>query len=201
MTHSIKRRLGQTLGLFLLFNSSVFAQTTEPLEQVNTENSYIRFQATYTPQRHAAFRSDYASQNSLTSARDKMYTASVTAHAGARLWEGGEGYLNVEAAQGVPFTRNLIGLGTYTNGEITRAAGAQPIYYRQRLFLRQTWNQGGGQEILEPELNQLAGTVDKNRVVLTAGNFSILDVFDDNAYAKDIRLLGRCTRFWMGGNT
>lgn len=34
----------------------------------------------------------------------------------------------------------------------------------------------------------MAGTVDKNRVVLTVGNFSSLDVFDDNAYAKDPRV-------------
>ena len=33
----------------------------------------------------------------------------------------------------------------------------------------------------------MAGRVTKDRVVLTVGNFSVLDIFDDNAYAKDPR--------------
>jgi hypothetical protein len=41
----------------------------------------------------------------------------------------------------------------------------------------------------------MAGWIDKNRFVLTAGNFSTLDVFDDNAYAKDPR-----TQFMNWGN-
>jgi high affinity Mn2+ porin len=36
--------------------------------------------------------------------------------------------------------------------------------------------------------NQMAGWVDKNRFVLTLGNFSTLDVFDPNTYAKDPRV-------------
>ena len=55
------------------------------------------------------------------------------------------------------------------------------------MFLRQTWNQGGPAERVGSDLNQLAGFVDTNRLVLTAGNFSVLDVFDSNAYAKDPR--------------
>jgi hypothetical protein len=97
--------------------------------------------------------------------------------------------------QGVPFSTDLIGLGGFTNGEITRASGSAPKVYRQRLFLRQTWNQGGGAERIDADLNQLAGAVDKNRLVLTAGNFSTLDVFDRNSYAKDPR-----TQFMNWGN-
>ena len=41
---------------------------------------------------------------------------------------------------------------------------------------------------MDADLNQMAGTVDRNRVVLTLGNFSTLDVFDDNRYAKDPRV-------------
>jgi hypothetical protein len=116
-----------------------------------------------------------------------MYTFSLTAHWGTRLWSGGELYFNPEITSGVPFTGNLVGLGGFTNGDITRAAGTTPKVYRQRLFIRQTWNEGGGTEKVESDFNQMAGTVDKNRTVLTVGNFSTLDVFDDNAYAKDPR--------------
>jgi hypothetical protein len=104
-------------------------------------------------------------------------------------------YYNPEVTSGVPFSGNLVGLGGFTNGEITRAGGSKPHLYRQRLFVRQTWNHGGEQEQIESDFNQMAGLVDKNRFVLTAGNFSTLDVFDDNAYAKDPR-----TQFMNWGN-
>jgi hypothetical protein len=151
------------------------------------EDTTNRWQATYNGQRHPAFREAYSGPYSLTAAHDTLYTLSLTAHLGLRPWRDGEIYFNPELTQGVPFTRALVGLGGFTNGEITRAGGSKPKLYRQRLFLRQTFNQGGGSEKVEGELNQMAGTVDRNRVVVTAGNFSTLDVFDDNAYAKDPR--------------
>jgi hypothetical protein len=154
-----------------------------------------RFQATYNWQKHPGFGAGYSGANSLTAPADKMYTFSATAHLGARVWKGGELYFNPEVVQGVPFAGNLVGLGGFTNGEITRAAGTSPTFYRQRLFLRQTWGQGGGREKVEGDFNELAGTVDKNRIVLTVGNFSTLDVFDGNAYAKDPR-----TQFMNWGN-
>lgn len=159
------------------------------------EETSARYQATFNGQRHGAFRSPYDSANSLTAARDKMHTFSATAHWGMRPWQGGELYFNPELAGGVPFGRNLVGLGGFTNGEITRAGGADPKPYVQRLFLRQTWNRGGGSERIEGDFNQMAGTVDRRRIVVTAGNFSTLDVFDDNAYAKDPR-----TQFMNWGN-
>ena len=161
----------------------------------STENVSARYQVTYNGQMHPSFRSEVSGLNSLTAASDRMFTFSATAHWGARVWEGGEIYFNPELAAGVPFAGNLVGLGGFTNGEITRAGGAQPKPYVQRLFVRQTWNQGGGQEKVASDFNQMAGWVDKNRVVLTAGNFSTLDVFDDNAYAKDPR-----TQFMNWGN-
>lgn len=151
------------------------------------EETTARFQTTWNWQKHPAFRESYSGANSLTAAADKMYTFTTTAFLGFRSWQGGEIYLNPEVSQGVPFSGNLVGLGGFTNGEITRAAGTNPTLYRQRLFLRQTWNNGGGTEKVESDLNQMAGVVDKNRFVLTVGNFSTLDVFDPNAYAKDPR--------------
>jgi hypothetical protein len=164
-------------------------------EETETENVSARYQVTYNSQTHPSFRSAVSGVNSLTAAADRMFTFSATAHWGARVWDGGEIYVNPELAAGVPFAGNLVGLGGFTNGEITRAAGTTPKPYLQRLFLRQTWNQGGGQEKVEGDFNQMAGFVDKNRFVLTLGNFSTLDVFDDNAYAKDPR-----TQFMNWGN-
>lgn len=160
-----------------------------------TQDWDVKYQATYNWQKHPSFNAAYTGQNSLLRPAEKMYTFSATAHLGARVWRGGEVYLNIEAVQGVPFSGALVGLGSFTNGEITRAAGTSLSYYRQRLFLRQTWNRGGGDERQDSDFNQLAGAVSRNRVVLTAGNFSTLDVFDDNSYAKDPR-----TQFMNWGN-
>ena len=161
----------------------------------DTEDTTARYQLTYNWQHHDSFRANYSGANSLLPHSERMYTFSTTAHWGFRPWQDGELYFNPEVTSGVPFSGNLVGLGGFTNGEITRAGGPTPKLYRQRLFVRQTWNRGGEREPLESDFNQMAGWVDKNRFVLTAGNFSTLDVFDDNAYAKDPR-----TQFMNWGN-
>lgn len=145
-----------------------------------------KIQATYLWQKKPGFNAAYSGPNSLRPDKEISYTFTTTAYLGFRPWQGGELYFNPEVTQGEPFS-NLTGLGGFTNGEVTRVAGPNPKAYRQRLFLRQTWNRGGGEEKVESDINQLAGVVDKNRFVLTAGNFSTLDVFDENAYAKDPR--------------
>ena len=53
--------------------------------------------------------------------------------------------------------------------------------------MRQTFGFGGEQEELASGQQQLAGKVDVNRLTLQAGKFSVGDVFDGNAYAKDTR--------------
>jgi hypothetical protein len=169
-------------------------------QDVEFEDTQVKFQATYIGQRHKSFGekrpanfdfSKYSGDGnpvfSLTNVSDKSYTATITGYFGFRPWQGGELYLDPEITQGVPFTGSLIGLGGFYNGEITRAAGTNPKIYRQRLFWRQTWNLGGGSQQVESDLNWMAGTVDKNRFVLTAGNFSTLDIFDKNRYSNDPR--------------
>lgn len=144
-------------------------------------------QTTFIRQEHPAFRAAYTGANSLTPDRDMSYTLTNTAFIGKRAWQNGEFYLNIEELQARPFTENLVGVGTAPNGEVTRSAGSDPAFYVPRFFLRQTVNLGGDTQRVESAANQLAGTVQTNRVVLTAGKFSTLDIFDDNAYAKDPR--------------
>ena len=153
---------------------------------IESENWTARFQTTYIWQKKPGFGAAYSGQNSLLATPGKSYTFTTTAYLGFRPWAGGELYFNPEITQGVPFS-NLSGMGGFSNGELTKATGSNPKVYRQRAFLRQTWNLGGGSEAVEPDLNQMAGLVDRNRFVLTVGNFSTLDVFDDNTYAKDPR--------------
>lgn len=172
--------------LLMICCSSRFTSIAQTIDE--TEESNAKYQITLNRQYHPGFNSSTPSgPNTLTNGPDSMYTTSATAHWGYRAWDSGEIYFDPEMVTGVPFTGNLVGLGGFTNGEITRAAGVKPSFYRQRLFLRQTWGDGGDKEKLESDFNQLAGYADKNRKVLTIGNFSILDVFDGNSFAKDPR--------------
>jgi high affinity Mn2+ porin len=156
--------------------------------QADTEQEdwQIKGQATYVRQKSESFRSPYSDQHSLAANGESGYTFTSTLFAGLRPWRGGEIYLNIEAGQGNPLS-GLDGLGGFSNGEATRVSGTQLKAYRQRLFLRQTWNLGGASETVESAFNQMAGTVEHDRFVLTLGNFSTLDIFDNNAYAKDPR--------------
>jgi hypothetical protein len=151
------------------------------------EEAYgAKIQTTYVWQRKYPFGAAYSGPNSLSPDIEKSYSFTATAALGARIWRGGEVYLDPEVAQGVPLSR-LTGLGGFSNGEIARTSGPTPTWYAARFFVRQTWGLGGGREAIESEANQLAGSADKRRLVLTAGKLSIQDLFDDNAYSHDPR--------------
>lgn len=143
-------------------------------------------QTTYVWQRKPAFDAAYSGDNSLGAARAKSYSFTATLDLGMRLWKGAEFHFNPEVAQGVAFSE-LHGLGGLPNGELAKTAGTNPTLYRARAFLRQTWGLGGDTEKIDADFNQFANVVDKRRVVLTAGNFAVPDVFDAVSYAQDPR--------------
>jgi len=171
-------------GAALLPTGAAHAQDSAPAPAEENFNFYG--QATYIWQKKPAFRAAYTGENSLLPQAEKSYTFTTTAFIGWRPWAGGELYFNPEAAQGVALS-GLHGLGGYVNGEMARTSGPNLKLYRARLFLRQTWGTGGGRETLESGPNQLAGSVDKDRWTLTAGNLAVTDVFDNNAYSHDPR--------------
>src|SRR6266404_1351319 len=75
----------------------------------------------------------------------------------------------------------------YPSGEAFKLGKVDPYVLVQRGFLRQTIDLSGETEKLEPDLNQLGGTQTANRLVVTIGKYSIVDVFDTNKYAHDPR--------------
>ncbi len=144
-------------------------------------------QTTYINQRYNNFTSSYSGMNSMSAERAMSYTWSGTLFFGARLAPNTDVYFNPEVISGVAFS-GLTGLGGFTNGEGSKAVGAQAKFYSARAFVRHTINQEGNKEVLENEANQITQTVSSNRVVVTAGQFSTLDIFDDSRYAKDPRV-------------
>ena len=143
-------------------------------------------QATYVWQAKPAFDAAYTGPASLAPWRETGYSFSATAAFGVRPWQGAELYFDPEVVQGKAMS-GLHGLGGMTNGEQQKTSGTNPTFYRARLFLRQTWNLGGDMQPVESDMNQLAGSVASRRVVLTAGNLAVSDIFDANSQAHDAR--------------
>jgi hypothetical protein len=160
--------------------------SAEPAVPQAAEDFAVHGQNTYIWQRKPAFRSPYEGANSLTGARAKSYSNSLSFDLGFRPWQGAELHVNPEVIQGVPFS-DLHGMGGLSNGELAKVTSANPTAYLARVFVRQTWNLDGETETQEAGFNQLAGPVSARRVVLTAGKFSALDVFDASLYGHDPR--------------
>lgn len=160
-------------------------------------------QSTYIWQQKDNFRSSYYGQNSLTNRTEggggKSYTWSVTGFFGTRLWEGAEAYYNPEMFEGTPFTGSLVGLGGIQNGELQKGSFAPPTYYNARAFLKQTIGLGGGKIHLDSGPNQIAGEIDKNRIVLSYGKVASLDYFDQNTYSHDPRTQFQNFALWSMG--
>lgn len=169
------------------------ASFANDLDWLPTEGEFLGLpvnmhgQTTYINQRYNNFNSGYSGMNSLSAQKSMSYTWSGTLFFGARLAPNTDIYFNPEVVSGVPFS-GLVGLGGFTNGEATKANGAQAKFYSARAFARQTFNQEGEKVLLENDANQVTQTVSSNRVVVTAGQFSTLDIFDDSKYAKDPRI-------------
>lgn len=143
-------------------------------------------QTTFIWQAKPAFASPYSGPNSLAGHEERSYSFTATLDLGLRLWRGAQLHLNPELAQGAPLS-NMTGAGGLSNGELSRTSGPHLIGYRARLFLLQRFDAGGEQEAIEPEFNELGGTATARRWTLVLGNFSLLDFFDNNPYAKDPR--------------
>jgi hypothetical protein len=143
-------------------------------------------QATYLRQWKPAFGSPYAGANSLSRARAASYSFTSTLYLAARVGDGWEAYFNPEFTQGIPFSQ-LRGVGGFTNGELARTSGPTLIAYTARAFLRKTWNLGGDWEEKASEANQVATRYAAERIVLTAGTMSVLDIFDAVDYSRDAR--------------
>ncbi len=141
----------------------------------------------YKPLMHAPYTNVNGSPNSLWPQAERGFTSTFTLFAGLRLWPGAEAYAVPEFIAERPFS-NLHGLGGSTeNFELQKTGAEAPTLYRSRLYLRQTINLGGGHVEKTSDPMQLAAVVDSRRLVFTAGNFSVLDVFDRNNVVGDLR--------------
>jgi high affinity Mn2+ porin len=142
-------------------------------------------QATYTEQESDGFHSPYAGANSLSPDMGRE-TSDATLYLGARLWRGAELWVNPEVDEGAGLDDTL-GLAGFSSGEAYKVGRNAPYFRLQRLFIRQTLNLGGAVSNADAAPNQFALPQSSNRLVLTLGKISVVDIFDTNRYAHDPR--------------
>lgn len=142
-------------------------------------------QATYTEQETDGFHAPYAGPNSLSPSIGRE-TADATLYLGARLWRGAELWLNPEVDQGFGLDDTL-GLAGFSSGEAYKVGRKAPYFRLQRAFFRQTINLGAVAGETDAGPNQLAAQQSADRLVVTVGKLSVVDIFDVNRYAHDPR--------------
>ncbi len=152
-------------------------------------NAYGQF--SYISSWHTPFSAAYtnanSSTNSLVPAAEQSSTTTATLFLGLRLWPGAEAYFVPEFISELPFSQ-LRGIGgAIQNFELQKTGSPTGQVYRSRLYARQTIGFGGGPVEKTSDPMQLATVVDKRRLVVTAGNFTILDMFDKNSVTGDPR--------------
>ncbi len=153
-------------------------------------NAYGQF--TYIYGWKQAFSAPYTnlngSTNSLLPTPEQSFTGTATLYLGAHLWQGGEAYFVPELISEKPLS-NLKGLGgAIQDFELQKGGAEDPTLYRSRAYVQQTIGLGGDPVVMDSGPTQLGTTYSSRRFVVHAGNFSILDFFDKNAFDIDPRL-------------
>lgn len=153
---------------------------------VKTEWWAFHAQSTLVTQYHPKFDSAYRGANSLDPGSRADETTDLTGYAGIAPWKGAELWIDPEVDQGFGLS-NTLGIEGFPSAEGYKVGHSYPYPKVHRLFLRQTLGLGGGQEKVDPDLNQLGGVRDANRLVFTVGKLGVVDIFDNNKFAHDAR--------------
>jgi high affinity Mn2+ porin len=147
------------------------------------DNVNLHGQTTFVWQGYPAFRSAFTGPNSLPSGGEGRETWDITLFAGVRLWQGAEFWANPEVDQGFGLDTTH-GVAGFTSAEAYKLGFDYPYARVQRYFVRQTIDLGGETQKVDADINQFAGSQTANRLVLTVGKFSVVDIFDTNKYAN-----------------
>ncbi len=127
------------------------------------------------------------SNNSLLPTPEQSFTGSATLYVGAKPWKGAEVYFVPELIAERPLSQ-LKGLGgAVQDFELQKGGAETPTLYVSRIFLQQTFELGGSKVVQASGPMQLGETQKSRRLDFVAGNFSILDFFDKNAFDIDPR--------------
>ncbi|MGO9361656.1 MAG: carbohydrate porin [Xanthobacteraceae bacterium] len=152
-------------------------------------------QATATWQGYPPFSAAFSGPKSLPPGGQGSEVNDVDIFVGYRFLPGLELWFNPEINEGSGLG-GTTGVVNYVNNEAYKIGQAEPYSRIQRLFVRDTISLGGAAENIDSDLTHFAQTTTADRLVLTAGRFSVIDIFDTNRYANSPK-----TQFWNWGNT
>ena len=147
------------------------------------DNLSFHGQTTFVWQGYPAFRSPYQGVQSLPGGGEGRETVDVTLFAGVRLWQGAQLWVDPEIDQGFGLA-DTHGVAGFPSAESYKLGFTYPYARVQRYFIRQTIDLGGETEKVDADFSQFAGSQTANRLVLTVGKFSVVDIFDTNKYAN-----------------
>jgi high affinity Mn2+ porin len=165
-----------------LTNNDVF---TKGIPALDSDRFAVHGQATFVSQYAAPFRQPFSGQNSLASNSGRE-TSDFGLYLGYRPWKGAEIWFDPEIDQGFGLS-GTFGVAGFPSAEAYKVGEVYPYARIPRLFLRQTIDLGGDVQKVEAGINQFAGTQTADRIVITVGKFSVVDIFDKNRYANDPR--------------
>ncbi|MBO0938101.1 carbohydrate porin [Fibrella sp. HMF5335] len=190
------------LGLIGLIIPS-FAQKDNNNNYLDSSKNWsLHYQFTTIVQGHTGFKgAGYSGRNTLSDLPDTTLSVTTTLFIGRKLWKGGSLFLNPEIAGGRgvgrrdptnPYDETLynpaVGIAGFPNGETFRIGSSKPGLYVARFYVEQVFALPGAKpENIDSEANKVKQQRPDSRVVITAGKFSIADIFDNNAYSHDPR--------------
>ena len=165
--------------------------THRGLHDIHDETWNLYGQFTYISSWKLPFAAQYTNLNGSThtlgAGAERSFTGTFTVFFGLRLWEGAEAHLVPEVLSMRPLS-GLTGLGgAIQNAELQKTGGEAPQIYQSRAYLQQTIGLGGARVVRTSDPMQLGTVADARRLVIRVGNFSIIDFFDKNAFAGDLR--------------
>ena len=179
----------RALARMLLGLASVLVGSSPAQAQATSDEQPwwdVHGQATFTSQKAGRFSSPYAGPNSLSSNGPSEETFDATLALGLRLWHGAQAYVDPEIDQGYGLD-NTLGAAGFPSGEAYKLGCRNPYFRLPRAFVRQVVDLGGEPMPTGEAANQMATVTSADRLTATLGKFSVVDIFDTNAYAHDPR--------------
>ncbi|HYZ31518.1 MAG TPA: carbohydrate porin [Crenalkalicoccus sp.] len=146
----------------------------------------VRGQATFVLQGYPNIHSPYRGENSLGPVGNARNTLSTDLVLGRRLWQGAEVVLDASVTRGFGVS-DTHGVAAFPNNEAFVLGSTGPYLYVPRVFVRQTIGLSADTIALDGDPLRFTGPLPRERLTITAGKFSVWDVFDDNRYAHDAR--------------
>jgi high affinity Mn2+ porin len=175
--------------LSLIACGGSFAGDSNTIELPKADGVSLHFQSTFIPQGYLPFEKGAGDPAAGFGVSTETWT--MTGYFGARLWQGGEFFVNPETFQGFlarDFSPRQVAIAASVgNGEAQKGGRWDPDMYIARGYFVQTFGFGGEQEEIKDDLNQIAGKKDVSRLTFTVGKMAATDIFDANAYAHDTR--------------